>query len=452
MSLQAIPSLDTLARSARREIVLDYLLLTAIWAAIGGMAWRLLALRQPGLLGLALLFMLLSSLAHLGGVVAIMRLPGRRVKHLRLPERVGAYTAADIQRMVAELLAPHQRRRRELPAIYITESADGNAFVVNSLLFNFIKPLNAIYISRRLFTILRPAEIKAILAHELGHFYGHMRPLNRNRSALMLLNALLPLQLGATVSTLSFGVLVASWYATSFVLSVPLGRWLGRHSRTFEFLSDLHAARRYGILPLVNGLLGIIKTAELEYLLHKRLLQILRADTTLTLAHLPDLLDQLNRALPAGPAGAADIDRALEQVLRSERTRRLRRQETPSQTAEETQKIDTLVEQFLMNRTFDLVDWSTWDNHTPDGRVDEAEYPRLIEALTAASDRQLFAIPQDNDAIAAHGTHPSTRERILFLEKCRRSDPSLTLRPPPTTHRSPPAARPARRPADTARP
>ncbi len=299
--------------------------------------------------------------------------------------------------------------------------------MLNSLFFNLIKPLNAVYISRRLLSLLRIDEIKAIVAHELAHFYGYIRPLNRARFALMGFNALLPVHLALDQGAIPLRAALLLWIATSFFYMRLLNLWLGRASQDFEYLCDLAAARRCGILNLVNGLLRIVRVSEVQAKIANALVERIRHDDTLSIKSLESLLERCEARLPDRPLSASDIERAIRDVLSQPASKKLRRKLSRSAQAKEEKAIQALCERLLLKREFQLLDWSRFDVGVPDGRVSPAEYPALLEALRSSPDQQLFDLPTDNILFAANGSHPTVAQRILFLEQARQLDPSIPL-------------------------
>lgn len=59
-----------------------------------------------------------------------------------------------------------------------------------------------------------------------------------------------------------------------------------------------------------------------------------------------------------------------------------------------------------------MLDWAAIDTNVPDHRLDEVEYPRLLEALKARRDAVVMGSPID----AETWSHPSLAGRILFLD------------------------------------
>lgn len=420
-----IPSLRRVRAAVRRERALDYSIIAGLVVTDVYLVWAVLTQGSWRSLLYALILLLLSTAIHLFGFLQLYTSPRRPLRHMKPTDRVGRYNGSEITSMVHELLRPH--KGKEEPNIYITEPKYDGAYVVNSLFFNVIKPLNAVFLSRHLLQILRPNEIKAILAHELAHFYGYIGPLSRARFACMICNALLPAYLMLLGGQTSFVELFFLWIATSAVFIRCLGLLLDRQSRCHEYLADLSAARRYGILSVVNGLFAVMKTFEAQHHIQAELADAIAKDRQLAVSDLPELFAQIDARLPNRAISVRDLRKRVAEALRSPEADALRKPRNAKELKAKREELKRLSEEFLLNKTFQLVNWDSFDNVIPDGRVNHSEYPRLIATLVREPERQLFDVPTDNAPFVAKASHPTLRERILFLENCRQDDPSLSL-------------------------
>lgn len=243
----------------------------------------------------------------------------------------------------------------------------------------------------------------------------------------MLFNALLPAYLAVDDGDISLRAAFFMWFLFSAFYMRILAWWMIKHSRSHEFLCDLSAARRYGILNVINGLLGVVKTAEIQYHLYTTLLNRIRKDDTLSIEHLQNLLAQCEAKLPDRAVTKNELLNILREVLNSDATDELRDQLSREAQKKEEEKIRELLDKLLANHEFDLIDWNDFDTEVKDGRISRNEYGKLIATLIDDPDQQLFDLPSDNKILVQEGTHPTVRDRILFLEKCKRSDPTLRL-------------------------
>ncbi len=425
MSHLPSPTADQLQARSQKYARLDFALIA--FCLIANIVLAYLVIRESSLYSVFVSCILfgLSYAIHLSFAHGLFKLPKARLVEFGSTQKIGRYQAGEIYLMMRELLAPH--RSKEQPRTYITFQKYDGAFVLNSLLFNFVKPLNAVYISHHLFQILKPGEIKAILAHELAHFYEYIRPLNRVRFALMGFNALLPLYLSLSAGQISLWNAFLIWLLFSLIFNFSVNTWLHRTSRDHEHLCDLSAAKRYGVLNIANGLFGVCKTAEIQAQLYKALLTRIRKDKTLSIEKLEDLIAHCEKQLPTKAIGEKELQRLVTQILSSDDAQQIRKRLTPEQQAKEDQEIQKAIDRLMLDRDFKVLDWKRFDYVIPDGRLDRAEYDRLVRTLKSSPEHQLFKIATDNVTESKNSSHPTVAQRILFLENARLLDPSIPI-------------------------
>ncbi|EDY84451.1 hypothetical protein VDG1235_4082 [Verrucomicrobiia bacterium DG1235] len=419
------PTPALLEARSRKYARIDYGLIALLLAANG--ALTILVILQSSLYSVFVSSILLglSYAIHLHSLTGFFKHPKARIVEFGSNQKIGRYQAGEIYLMMRELLAPHNGK--EQPRTYITFPKYDGAFVLNSLFFNFVKPLNAVYISQHLFQILKPGEIKAILAHELAHFYQYIRPLNRVRFALMGLNALLPIYLSLDDGQISFWIAIGIWIIFSLIFNFSVNTWLARTSQDHEYLCDLAAARRYGVLNVANGLLGVCKTAEVQAKLYKALLTRIRKDNTLSLKTLESLVLRCEQDIPVKALNSKQLNRLVDQILSGPATSELRKRLTKEEQKTEEAEIQKLVDRLMLAYDFQLLDWKRFDYVIPDGRLNSSEYERLARTLEAEPDSQLFDIATDNILYTKDKSHPTVAQRIHFLEHARQDGSSISL-------------------------
>lgn len=422
---RSAPSYQALERRSRRYRQLDFALLSIILAANAYLAFSIATQVSIYALFVSAVLFGLSVAIHLGWTLSLFSQTKVRLEAISPNQKIGRYQAGEIYLIMRELLAPF--RGREIPNVYLTGGPHEGAYVLNSLLFNWIKPLNAVYLSTRLLRILRPGELRAILSHELAHFFGYIRPLNRARFALMGLNALVPISLSLDHGHISLWAAFLVWLVFSVFYMRIINAWLSRASQDHEHLCDLAAAKRYGVLSTVNGLLTVVRVSETQIRVVKLMLERIRKDSTLSLAQLEKLVAQCEAKLPDGPLRPREIVRALKETLASPETASLRKRLTKAEQMKEEKSIKEISERLLLDRTFQLISWKSFDRIIPDGRLGRAEYESLIQILRHNPDEQLFDVATDNVPYVAKGSHPTVAQRILFLEQARQEDPSIAL-------------------------
>jgi len=408
---QEIPELKDLQRLTRQESLIDWAI---ILISIGVLIYLFDALIVYGdfdariFTAISLAMAVVIHHRALNGLFSKQKI---RVRNLKKTQRVGAYSAQEIQDLASELFWPH--RHKEIPAIFITKTKFEGAYVLDSLLFNFLRPLNAVYISEHIFNLLSLNEIKAILSHELGHFYHHMRPLNRVRFLLTLLHGTLPIYLSQILfGTLNAGAFIIWIIFTTYYLR-GIQHWFLRVSRSHEYLS-----RRFGVLNFVNALIKVSKHSEIEALLQQNVLKRVQEDPRISINKIKEILQQIEECLPKEPATPEQLKRVIETVFTSEKLPRLDRPMSTAQAQRESEKIDAYIDAFLYRAEFKMIDWQEFDTEIADGSISKTEYPQLIECLKRNPEGQLFQTMSDHAASASQHSHPTVRQRILFLDQC----------------------------------
>ena len=101
------------------------------------------------------------------GQLLLLRLFSVKLSKYKEPQ-IGEFTIQDVRLLVDEVL--DVSIINEKPEVYIWDIDMVNALVINIYLLNFLKPANAVYITKKSFTCLSREEMKAMLMHEMGHF------------------------------------------------------------------------------------------------------------------------------------------------------------------------------------------------------------------------------------------------------------------------------------------
>jgi Zn-dependent protease with chaperone function len=218
-----------------------------------------------------------------------------------------------------------------------------NAFVINIYLLNFISPANAVYITKKSFNCLTREEIKALLFHEMGHFNKYIYDENKILKSGLFLFLIMPFAFTVLVHGFLFKVgFVLLAITIIVVIWSKLRNSKDYDNHVLEYLSDLYAAEKEGLLNTVNMLITLAK----------------------------------------------------ENVVPKEKDK-----------SKILNKIVIPVKRFL-------VDWTIFDTHIVNGKIELEEYPKMIETLEKFENPQLVnhsAVDQNSNS------HPSLTNRILFL-------------------------------------
>src|SRR5690606_37831679 len=115
------------------------------------------------------------------------------------------------------------------------------------------------------------------------------------------------------------------WIAFSGLFIRCLSVLLNRQSRTHEYLSDLSAARRFGILNMINGLFAVVKTFEAQHHLYAILIKEVGKDGELSADDLPALFQLIDDRIPNEPLSIDQLKCAVDDVLASPEVAKLRK-------------------------------------------------------------------------------------------------------------------------------
>jgi Zn-dependent protease with chaperone function len=356
----------------------------------------------------------------------------------------------------------------EVPNIYLLDSAEGNAFVVNVDLLDFVKPWNAVYVSPYVLHTCEREELQALMAHEMCHFSLHATFWGRFFYLQPVVFAVwttvvmaypmewlwqqthggLNFWLGLVILGL-FGIVRWIWLFAVFVARLVTTFVVRPDSQEIESLCDYEAALRFGILPMINALLKMGTRQEIFAALLARLS--------------PDETDPFRlpgrRSFSMGSTTRSRIQGKHPAYLRAKE--RLiadgeEYDETPRVPTEEEIKEAMMHErseaiakayEYLANRLpkgfvsleesqhlieeaieaasadrFDhqprkMVRWLDFDHLIPNARIDEEEYRTFVDSLRHHPDAPLFYIPEEyTPELASQAEHPTLRHRILFLD------------------------------------
>ncbi len=351
------------------------------------------------------------------------------------PEKLGKYTAEQLHAIVREISESFWEK--EVPNVYLVdETSEAMAAVVNVDILNFIKPWNAIYIGPYLLHTLEEDELKAVLSHEMCHFSLHYNFWTRYFYLKIVIFAV-----WVTVAISYLYHWTSGWFVGQnwlvklvlayvvlklgqFMLNASLGIiavWTSRaDSQEVEALCDFEAARRYGLLSVVNVLL---KTGTRQEIF-----------TALLAQFSPDAERPVEGLVEA-------TAHEVEGTNTEERQQMVSNQAIAMQAAylklneilpyefltleEATPYIDEAVRTGMneaeaeryQHASKQMLRWLEHDTNIANRQLDRVEYETFIEELKNNPDKPLFYISEEMDEdLAAEAEHPTFRNRILFLE------------------------------------
>jgi Zn-dependent protease with chaperone function len=338
---------------------------------------------------------------HILGLVGLLGGEAHRLEEA--PEDLrGALEPEEVETLVKTVA--RRFRRKAKPNLYVAIDQAANALAANSMLLNFIPRYNAIFLNSYLVRALTRDQLRAILVHELAHFYRYMGPFGRN-AWLAVVGSI-----AACVAVFSTDPDMAEiplWMVLFVLWWAPLGfMWvflkiasLGQHD--LEYACDAVAAEVIGVEPMVNALLRMGDRAELMEMV---LLEIHRQTDDDRRAKVTEIADALLERVPDGPIDLAEARRAL-------------RLEAPLEEAESRSGsvfggVRRIVKE---HKALGVVRWSGFDTIRRDGQLDRQELHRYVESLVQDGHVATHDVALEHPLVGSLSTHPSTLKRIVYL-------------------------------------
>lgn len=157
-----------------------------------------------------------------------------------------------------------QRMRIQAPEVWVYESPDPNAFATGPSKNN-----SMVAVSTGLLSNMNEPEVRAVLAHEMGHVYNGDMFTTTVLAGLMntfvyFISQWVYRHLAERNQALALGVYFFLQTVLSFLAMIPIA-WF---SRRREFGADAFAAKIYGKDAMIGALRGIdswVKRAQVEY-------------------------------------------------------------------------------------------------------------------------------------------------------------------------------------------
>src|SRR5438132_4022956 len=157
-----------------------------------------------------------------------------------------------------------QRLHITMPEVWIYEAPDPNAFATGPSKNN-----SMVAVSTGLLGNLQEQEVRAVLAHEMGHVYNGDMFATTVLAGLMntfvyFISRWVYRNLAERNAALAFGVYIFLQLVLSFLAMIPIS-WF---SRRREFAADAFSAKVYGREAMISALQSIdrwVKRAQIEY-------------------------------------------------------------------------------------------------------------------------------------------------------------------------------------------
>lgn len=157
-----------------------------------------------------------------------------------------------------------QRLRIRMPEVWIYDAPDPNAFATGPGKNN-----SMVAVSTGLLNTLNEREVRAVLAHEMGHVYNGDMFTTTVLAGLMntfvyFISRWVSRQVAERNAMLAFGVYIFLQIVLSFLAMIPIS-WF---SRRREFGADAFSAKAYGKDAMISALQGIdrwVTRTQMEY-------------------------------------------------------------------------------------------------------------------------------------------------------------------------------------------
>jgi len=195
-----------------------------------------------------------ASLA-LSKYIARMMINGNQITHPNTQAERFVYET--VQRISEKL-------QITMPEVWIYESPDPNAFATGPT-----RNKSMVAVSTGLLNNLNEGEVRAVLAHEMGHVYNGDMFTTTVLAGLMntfvfLISRMVYRQLAERNAALGFAAYIFLQIVLSFLAMIPISWW----SRRREFAADRFAANTVGTEYMISALQSIdrwVQRAQFEY-------------------------------------------------------------------------------------------------------------------------------------------------------------------------------------------
>jgi Zn-dependent protease with chaperone function len=311
-------------------------------------------------------------------------------------------TVSRLIESVGEMLGAKER-----PNVYIAVDKQANAWSANSMLFNFIPRYNAVFLNSYLFHVLSPKEQRAILVHELAHFFRYIGPLGRNvwLGVVTAVAASIAVLTWEPDLTNPVGALMVVWWAPlpfqwAFNIFASIGQ------RELEYACDAVAAEVVGAEAMANALLKIGDRAEVYELVEQEMEKHLDKNPKAKIAEVNQVLFD---RIPETPVDLGEAKRAL------------RAEPLPDSCGDRKDRkknrklLKAIRKNHKLRRALKVMRWSRFDTIHHDGWLNRTELGRYVRSLASDQKAATHEIASYHPEQEHLQTHPSTRNRVVYL-------------------------------------
>ena len=328
--------------------------------------------------------------------------------------KIGRYKKNKIIKLWDKIIKENFEDNEEIPSIYLIEGVGNNAFVINSLLLNFIKGFNSIKISKELFDYLSIDELKAIIAHEIGHFKKYISIADRV--------PFIPFSFSILVTYISIAFLfpvfsieaLVVYFVCLIIINIIITYPFKIFRKDVEFLSDLYAANKYGKLNTINALIKIYQMDNIDILVNLEIVKFMMQSKHMKVKDFQRIKRKIDRRLHKKRYDEKLIKDQVVKYLKGMKFSN-KQKLSKDEIKQRNRVLEVYIKSISKLLTSKIIDWDDIDNHIKDARIDSVEYKGFIETLKNNPELQLFRTPDDNIKKMKFAKHPALRERILFI-------------------------------------
>ncbi|MBX3423981.1 MAG: M48 family metalloprotease [Pirellulaceae bacterium] len=340
------------------------------------------------------------------------------IEDLMEQTRFGIYDKHRLRRLYDDTLRLLQLPNQRVP-LFITADKSLNAMVVHPGLGWLSRSFHGIYLHRQMLHKLNPREVQDTLGHELGHYYRYYLTLDRYLWLALVFSALLGMYVSQSLFADGmfgpFPLLITNgscWYICNLQRV--------RHSKSIEFLCDDMGAHTHGVVNSISALMKLGVESELELSIHIQASQAARSGKLQAM----QIVQAIEAAIPYGHASHEQLMAAVERELQNRALAGpsvagfLRYAWQSDADAEADEEYAATIKRYELARQKPRILWESLVDDPTTPELDDHSAEALIQLMAAQPSAELFPVA---DAMnSEHGSHPSLKQRILYLWKNRR--------------------------------
>lgn len=293
-------------------------------------------------------------------------------------QKLGRYSLSEVRSWIEEIC--RELKVAKPVELLVYESKWANAFASQESWFGLLMQ-NRIGLLTNVFHILDAGELKAVIAHEIGH--------HKHRPRVGLLVQLL----------------------------IPAISDRPAYRQCLEYLSDWCAAKVVGVAPAANAL---IKIYHRGYLIHEisKGLGYVQKEFKIGLAGAAEFQEIADAVIPHRLAAGETLDKYMAQIIDRyfEKRSQSFKGVGKSYVGKFRKENSSQLEWALAESRHKFIDWRIFDDRIKDNTLDELELENLYLHLKKNQDAELFPnYAKKNKTAVKWLSHPPLPERLIFI-------------------------------------